>query len=474
MESRDIFDGYDSIPRPGEAGGYWSAAGKRVDSDTALGLPAALAAVRLLAEAVASMPLVVHRVEGDVTERAPGSWQWRLVHDEPNPDMSPFQVWSHVVASLNTAGNALLLKGKSRGRVAALWPLPPSRFSIVKRGGRLVFRVRGDGGVAELGSDQVLHVPGILVDDPQIGVSPVAAHRNALGTALALEEFQGRFFENDASPGGLITTQGPMRREQRELLREAWEARHRGGRAAGRVAVLDNGASFEQIGLGLRDAQFVEAMQFNVAEIARIFNLPAALLGAADAGGVPGTPEQDNIRFLQKSLLPWMRRIEDALRADPDLFGAGQQLRPAFVPDALLRPDTASRYDSYVKARQAGWLSANEIRALENRPPVEGGDEVQETPVGGAPNQPRVPADAEPEESSSVVFNEGAITIRNAPQAPPVVNVLPADVNVRAPVIRNEIHPAPVEVADRQPADVEFQRDRSGKITGAKLKRPEG
>ncbi len=396
FETRDIFDGYDAIPRPGEANGYWSAAGKRIDTSSAAGLPAVLAAIRLLAEAIASMPLVVHRVTGEVTEPARDAPQWRLLHDQPNPDMSGFQVWSHVTASLNTAGNALLLKGfDRRGVIAGLWPLPPDRWSIVKRDGQCIFQIRGERGMTELTRAQVLHIPGILLDDPVIGVSPIAAHRNALGTSLALEEFKGRFFENDASPGGIISLQGSTNKAAKEGLREAWEARHRGTRAAGRIAVLDNGATFEQIGIGLRDAQFVESMQFNVQEIARIFNVPAALLGH-DVNAPASTPEQDNLRFLQKSLLPWMRRIEDALYADPDLFGSGN-LRPAFVPDGLLRPDTASRYDSYVKARQAGWLSANEIRALENRPPVEGGDEVQQTPVGGAPNQPRVPADPQPQ-----------------------------------------------------------------------------
>lgn len=395
VETRDVF-GSDAIPRPSEAGGFWSAAGKIVDADTATGLPAVLAAVRLLSEGVASMPLVVNRTSGDVTERAPDTWQHRLLHDQPCPEMSPFQVWSHVVASLNTAGNALMLKGIARGRVEALWPLPPCRWEIAKRASGLVYRVRGNDGIVELTRSEILHVPGILLDDPMIGVSPIEAHRQALGTTLALEEFQGRFFANDASPGGIITIQGSSNKAAKEQLRESWEARHRGSRAAGRVAVLDNGATFERIGLTLSDAQFIEGMQFGVQQVARIFNVPSVLLGH-DVNAPASTPEQDNIRFLQKSLLPWMKRVEDALHTDPDLFGASGDLRPAFVPDALLRPDTAARYDSYVKARQAGWLSANEIRALENRPPVEGGDEVQQTPVGGAPNQPRVPADPQPQ-----------------------------------------------------------------------------
>ena len=185
---------------------------------------------------------------------------------------------------------------------------------------------------------------------------------------------------------------GTLTKEKLEELREGFEARHRGLQASHRTAILTGGASYESAGtINLRDAAFIEKTQADVQDIARMFGLPSSMLDAADFNHA-STPEQDMIRFTSR-LTPWMRRIESALETDRDLFPdidmpgeTDNDPCVRFDANQLVRADIAQRFAAYSAARQGGWLSANEIRAQENLPPVEGGDTVQATPVGGAPN----------------------------------------------------------------------------------------
>jgi HK97 family phage portal protein len=217
-----------------------------------------------------------------------------------------------------------------------------------------------------------------------LGMSPIQVHRNALGNAVAISDFVSRYFANDASPGLALKIPGTITSQQAKNILEIWQASHGGVMNSHRPAVLASGAELDKVPINLEDALVIEAQQYNVREVARIFNVPPSLLGAEGAATAASASEEAD-RFVRFSLGPRIRRIELALRADPDLFG-GTDLFPEFLADSLLRPDTATRYAAYLSARQGGWISTNEIRELENRPPVEGGDQVQITPVGGAPN----------------------------------------------------------------------------------------
>jgi len=198
-----------------------------------------------------------------------------------------------------------------------------------------------------------------------------------------VQEYVGRYFQNDAAPGMVIKVPGSLSNQQARNILEVWSQNHAGLRNAHRPSVLAGGADLEQVRVNLADTTAVDAQKFAVREVARMFNIPASLLGADE--GTSRAPEDEAAAFLKFCLGPRLRRIESALRADQDLFG-GTELYPEFKVDSLLRADTAERYTAYVAARQAGWLSANEIRQLENYPAVDGGDNVQQTPVGGAPN----------------------------------------------------------------------------------------
>jgi HK97 family phage portal protein len=238
--------------------------------------------------------------------------------------------------------------------------------------------------VTKLTPSDILHIRGMTLRGGLLGMSPIQVHKNALGNAVAISDFVSRYFANDASPGLALKIPGQITSQQAKNILEIWQSSHGGVMNAHRPAVLASGAELDKVPITLEDALVIEAQQYNVREVARIFNVPPSLLGAEGTTSTASAHEEAD-RFLKFSLGPRLRRIELAFRADPDLFG-GTELFPEFLVDSLLRPDTSTRYQAYLIARQAGILSTNEIRELENRPPIEGGDSVQVTPVGGAPN----------------------------------------------------------------------------------------
>lgn len=409
LEARDLFTGSDRIPRPGETPGAWSFSGRAVNFDAAAGIPALMAGIRLIADTIASLPLQIIETDKGYAEPNAALPQANLLGREPNENQTAFQVWSHTIAAMLGWGNAYLLKAVADGQVVGLYPLDPSRVTPRVEAGALVFYIRNQGtaerpldqSATRLTRDAVLHVPGLLLNDPLIGVSPISIHRHALGNTIAQQEFVGRYYSNDATPGGVVTVPGTLTKEKLEEIRDSFEARHRGLQASHRTAVLSGGATYDAAPINLRDAAFIEKTRADVQDIARMLGLPASLLDAADFNHA-STPEQDMLRFHLR-LVPWMRRLESALETDRDLFPdrdlpaqLDQDLCVRFDADQLVRADLQQRFQAYTAARQGGWLSANEIRAQENLPPVDGGDQVQVTPVGGAPNPDAQPASLNP------------------------------------------------------------------------------
>lgn len=377
--------GSSAIPLPGM--GYFSLTGRPVSPESATGLPAVTAAIRLVAESIASMPLIVYEGQGPTRGRAYDTEQYRLLHEMPNADQSPFDFISDVVTALEGFGNAYIQKIKRNGRVVELIPIDPEMVYVYRdrdtherRYDVIVESKR----VTKLTPSDILHIRGMTLRGGLLGMSPIQVHKNALGNAVAISDFVSRYFANDASPGLALKIPGQITSQQAKNILEIWQSSHGGVMNAHRPAVLASGAELDKVPITLEDALVIEAQQYNVREVARIFNVPPSLLGAEGTTSTASAHEEAD-RFLKFSLGPRLRRIELAFRADPDLFG-GTELFPEFLVDSLLRPDTSTRYQAYLIARQAGILSTNEIRELENRPPIEGGDSVQVTPVGGAPN----------------------------------------------------------------------------------------
>lgn len=315
-----------------------------------------------------------------------------MLRNAPNERQSAFDVWSFAIVCLLRGGVVLQKLKTNRGELVGLEAIAPDRYGgqPVWQDGELVVKVRERSKTIELRAEQMLYIPGILLDDPYIGVSMIEAQRQALGNPLARQRFEGRFLANDSGAPIVLRHEGPGSPDEpaRKAIRDGFEQRHRGN--PGRPAMMWGGWSLEKIGLSLEDAQFIESQKFTVQEVGRMFGVPAGKLGDPDA---PGQKDQvrENLDLLQYGLMPWHARLEQGLHRDDDVF-PDKTVTARFNSDELLRADIKTRYEAYLKARQAGWRTASEIRVDEGYEPHPDGDVLQATPVGGAPNPEPAPA----------------------------------------------------------------------------------
>lgn len=396
----DKFAAFDSslpIPRASQWGGGLSWSGRMVDLESASGLPAFMRGLRLLSETPAGFPFSVYRGYDQDREPQPSAPQLKVLR-RPTMDHTPFQVWSWTFASM-LRGNAFLWKQKKpRGPVEGLHPVDPRLVAVKYDAGEVRFEIRERSGgpvKVTVGRDRILHIPGILLTHPCIGVSVVDAFRHSLGTQISRQEFEARWLANDGKPGVVLKHPENRTKEQRDEIREGYESRHAGASNAGRAAIVWGGWEIDSLGVTFEDAQFIETEKFSVQDIGRMLGIPSGFLNDAEAPGSE-SPEQENMRLLQFGLKPWMDRLEQALASDADLF-PDPEFSVELDPSELLRADIKTRFDAYRLARQGGWITANEIRRREGYPEATGGDEIQVTPVGGAPNAPNAPA-GEPEQ----------------------------------------------------------------------------
>lgn len=359
-----------------ELWGTGTASGVTVSPEGALAHAAVLAAVRLLSDTVASLPLILYRRLPDGgKERATDHQLYHLLHLQPNPRMSAFSLKEALQASLALYGNAYAwIDWGPDGRPQALWPLPPTMVAPEQdqSTGDIVYRIQTREGSQVVGYHQVLHIPGFSFDG-LIGKSPITMAREAVGLALAQDEHGAAFFARGARMSGVLTYPGSLSPEARERLRKSWEALSSGRDNAWRTAVLEDGMKFEPLTMPMKDAEWIESRKFSVNEIARIFRVPPHLIGDLERSTYSNI-ETQSLEFLTFSLRPWLTRWEEALTV--------QLLTPLeretyffeFLTTDLLRGDTKSRFEAYKIAREAGWLSVNEIREAENLRPVPGGD----------------------------------------------------------------------------------------------------
>lgn len=370
-------------------------AGKRVTVDSAMHLSSVYAALRVISDAVGSLPLMVYQRKaaknGGGRVKAWFDPAYRLLHDQPNPEMTSVECWSLVATHLNAWGNAYIgktFKRDSRGvlRLAELWPIRPDLVRVARIDGTKVFYVRTINGLENptpYTAADIIHIRGLSLDG-LIGLSPLELAQQAIGRGLAVDEFGNKFFSNGARPGGVISVQGQISPEGAKRVQADWERLHRGSQNAHRVAVLEEGAKFEPVTVPLGDAQFVQQQEFTVTEIARIFRIPPSMIGGTTGDSMTyKTVEGDNQAFLNHSLRPWLARIEQALINDPDIFPS-TSVFCEFLVDGLLRADSLRRAQFYQIALdpQRGWMKPSEVRELENLPPDDTFDTRPVLPAG--------------------------------------------------------------------------------------------
>ena len=395
-EERDwLSDGWSAVEQQIASRAPWfSVAGPLVDTANTIGLSTAGAALKLVSETIGMMPLKVYRGEKPEVVEARSAWQWFRLTEAPNDDQSAYDFWQDVAGSIETNGNAYIWKALARRPVQdegdlQLIVIDPANIMLKRdEQGRKYYELRRRGRTERVAASQILHIRGWSVTPgADTGVSLITLHRETIGAALAAREFHSRFYSNGTTLPGFIVTPGQPKQDDIDRLADEWNQRHAGLQNAHRPGILANGATWVPTGLSMRDAQYIESQRFSSEEICRICRVTPGMLGIVpgNSGQMPD-PSNDFDRFLQADLGPRLRRIEMALRKDPDLFPTGGNLFPEFLTAAVLRPSLTTRMSAYVDAIQAGIYTPNEARALENLPPVEGGDEIQKTPVGGAPN----------------------------------------------------------------------------------------
>lgn len=362
-----------------------SSSGKAVNERTAMQMTAVYSCVRVLSEAVAGLPLHVYRYGDDGSkEKAFTHPLYRILHDEPNPEMTSFNFRETLMGHLLLYGNAyaqIIRNGK--GEVVGLYPLMPSKMTVDRdsRGQLYYLYSRGaedspvgeENGQVYLPPEQVLHIPGLGYDGI-VGYSPIAMAKNAVGLAIATEEYGAKFFANDASPSGILEHPGVLKNPDK--VRDSWNKLFRGSSNSHQIAVLEEGLKYQPIGISPEQAQFLETRKFQLNEIARIFRVPPHMVGDLEKSSFSNI-EQQSLEFVKYTLEPWLMRWEQGMarRLFTDGEKAGYFIR--FNVEGLLRGDYESRMNGYAVARQNGWMSANDIRELENLdriPAEDGGD----------------------------------------------------------------------------------------------------
>jgi HK97 family phage portal protein len=341
-----------------------TSSGKSVNERTALQTTAVYACVRILSETIASLPLHTYRYTDRGKEKALEHPLYYLLHNEPNSEMTSFVFRETLMSHLLLWGNAYAqIIRDGRGQVIALYPLLPDKMTVDRAsGGEIVYQYRTDHGVYALRREDVLHIPGLGFDG-LIGYSPIAMAKNAIGMAIATEEYGASFFANGANPGGVLEHPGVVKDPKR--VRESWNAVYQGSSNAHRVAVLEEGMKFQAIGIPPEQAQFLETRKFQINEIARIFRVAPHLLADLEKSSFSNI-EQQSLEFVKYTLDPWVIRWEMSIQKALFSTAEKQQYFVRFNLDGLLRGDYASRMQGYATGVQNGFLSPNDVRSLEN------------------------------------------------------------------------------------------------------------
>lgn len=355
-----------------------AASGKNVTEETAIQISTVYACVRVLAETIASLPLNVYESDGKggsrIAEKHPLEY---LLHDAPNEEMTSFIWREQMMTQILLRGNSysqIVRSGKTA--ILSIYPLLSSNMTVDRDdSGALTYEYQtSDGDTITLSPAEVLHIPGMGFDGI-MGYSPIALMKTTLGLTLAAEEYGSKVFGNGATPAGVLTH--PNRLKDPGKLRSAWNAAYGGSANAGKIAILEEGMKFERISMPNNEAQFLETRKFQVSEICRIYRVPPHMVGDLEHATFSNI-EHQSISFAVHTIRPWLVRIEQSM--NKALFGENERGKyfVKFNMDGLMRGDYKSRMEGYAIARQNGWMSADDIRGLENLNPIgaeKGGEE---------------------------------------------------------------------------------------------------
>lgn len=348
-------------------------AGTAVSEQGSLAYAGVYACVRVLSNTTGMLPWHTYEKNGEDSNQAIDHPVYYLLHDEPNPEIHASRWKRAAMGHVLTWGNHYSeIEFGNDGYPRALWPIPPNRCTPMRINSRLWYQVVLPSGEPKyLRPDQVLHVAGLGFDGIK-GYSPVALAREAIGLGVAAEEFGSTFFSQGANMGGIAKHPGELSETGHKNLESSLNAQYAGLGKAHRIMLLEEGMDYVKLGFPPADAQFLETRKFQIAEAARFYGVPLHLLGELDKATFSNI-EQQGLEYVIYSLMPWLDEWEK--EGNRKLFTRAERRRlyTKFTVGALLRGDTAARYDAYAIGRQWGWLSADDVRKLEDMNPLPDG-----------------------------------------------------------------------------------------------------
>lgn len=370
FEKRDVF-----TDSPAEAwakdypslfGGPRTFAGKRVTQRSSLQMIAVYQCQSIIIDGIATLPVDHFRKVGDRREEVPADQSPRWIR-QPNPFQTPVEFWSRVVQSLLSDGNAFIATIRNkRGAIQALYCLHPGDVHInAGKLGENTYTVNGE----QFDRSQILHIPGFVFGNEARGLSPIDIAREAIGLGQTAEEFGARFFSQGVTMSGVIEHPGMPNKDEAKLLREMFRKTHGGVKNSHAVGILTGGASFKPITVTPEQAQFLETRRFQKSEIAGLYRVPAYRVDPSVTSTWGSGIEEQNKSLILDTYLPWAVRIEQAIST---FLLAGPQFIK-FNFDARQRPTTKERYEAYQKGIDAGFLCLDDVRALEDMPPLPNG-----------------------------------------------------------------------------------------------------
>lgn len=364
-----------------------TSSGKCVNERTSLQITAVYTCIRVIAEAIAGLPLHLYKSKSEGKEKAKTHPLYSILHDEPNPEMTSFVFRETLMGHLLLYGNAYAqIIRNGRGDVMGLYPLMPNKMQVDRASNGEIYYtyILGSGDSPEIKNNKtnvvylrrsdVLHIPGLGYDGI-VGYSPIALAKNTIGMAIACEEYGAKFFANDASPSGILEHPGIL--NDPEKLRKSWNEMFSGSGNSHKIAVLEEGLQFKNISVSPNEAQFLETRQFQLNEIARIFRVPPHMVGDLERSTFSNIEEQ-SLEFVKYTLAPWISRWEQSLKKALLNESEKKDYFIQFNVDGLLRGDYQSRMNGYSIGIQNGFLSVNDVRSFENMdllPDSSGGNE---------------------------------------------------------------------------------------------------
>lgn len=367
-----------------EPGGFWrgllgsgrNSSGVKVTPDTALGLPILQNCITLLAESVAQLPLELYqRQDNGQRDSAINHPLYDVLRYQPNGFQTPYEFRETSQGALGLRGNSYsFIDRRDDGNVIALWPLHNDKVQVLKGSDMLPYYRVGGGQTLPM---RMIHHVRWFGTHHYVGLSPIELHAESIGLAQAVRQYTGKSFANGVTVSGVIERprEAPAIKDQGSIdkIVDQWGQKFGGMDNAKKVALLQEGMTFKPVSMNNVDAEVLGILKSTGTDVARIFKIPLPMVNDLEKSNY-NTLEQLLIQFVVFALLPWVKRHEQSMMRDLLLPADRKKYFIEFNLSGLLRGDQKSRYEAYAIGRQWGWLSINDVRRLENMPPIKSGD----------------------------------------------------------------------------------------------------